>query len=89
MPLSLHTDSINASLDGGLGLAEVQEEVNENEVLINQRNLMMKRTLGEDDEEQKRYLQDLQIIDQETMILGAKDLKSEVSNRKRSSVLSV
>jgi hypothetical protein len=35
MPLSLHTDSIDVSLDGNSGLAEVQEEVNENEILNN------------------------------------------------------
>ena len=51
MPLSLHTDSLDVSIEGGnTGLHEVQEEINENEVLTAQKNLM-KKTINDDDEE--------------------------------------
>lgn len=58
----------------------MQEEVNENEIMQMQQKLMM-RTRDPEDEEQKKYMQDLQIIDQETMILGKEALSkgSDVS----------
>jgi hypothetical protein len=59
---SLHTDSIDFSTDDQKGLPQVQEEVNENEILQNQQKLMM-RSRDPEDEEQKKYIQDLQIID--------------------------
>ncbi len=66
MPTSLHTDSIDYSNEDGkgLGLQQVQEEVNEHEILETQQKLMAKKaTIDEEDEQQKKYLQDLQIID--------------------------
>ena len=70
---SLHTDSIDYSNEDQKGLPQVQEEFNENEILQNQQKLMF-RSRDNEDEEQKKYMQDLQIIDQETMILGKEAL---------------
>ena len=89
---SLHTDSIDFSTDDQKGLPQVLEEVNENEILQNQQKLMM-RSRDPEDEEQKKYIEDLQIIDQETMILGKEALTqgSDLGNkhRKTTSMLSI